>query len=169
MNEIIENQQDGDFFHSALDLINHGAAVSRIFWPPGSRNKHNSQRAQRRGEILRKSLGLASGHTVQNRALRDHFEHFDERLDDWVESSKHRNIVQRFIGPKNAFSGPTIENSDIIHHYDPATKIFSFRGEQFNIQELVSGLSDIYQRASDRIIQLEANKGLQADAEDPRS
>ena len=158
MNAIMKNQIEGDFFQPALYLIHHAAAVSRIFWPPGARNKQITKRAERRGQFLRDLLKLPSGHAVQGRTLRDHFEHFDGRLDDWAESSKNRIIVQCFIGPRNAVGGNAIQDSDIIHHYDPQTKIFSFRGERFDIQALSSRLDHIYKRTLQKLEELEANK-----------
>ena len=79
--------------------------------------------------------------------MRDHFEHFDERLDDWAENSRNRNIISRLLGPRSAVGGNAIDDSDIIHHYDPSSKIYSFRGEPFNIQDLVTGIDDIHKKA----------------------
>ncbi|KXI30857.1 hypothetical protein [Paraglaciecola hydrolytica] len=161
MNAITQKKLDDDFFQHALDLIHHAAAVSRIFWPPGGKNKQSTKRAHRRGQALRDMLQLQSGHAVQNRSLRDHFEHFDERLDDWAENSRNRNIVHRLFGPRSAIGGVAIQDSDIIHHFDPATKIFGFRGEHYNIQELATGIDDIYQKTIAKIEELDANKALQ--------
>lgn len=146
---------------SVLDVLYVLAAVSRIFWPPGGRNKQSTKRAHRRGQALRDMLQLQSGHPVQNRSLRDHFEHFDERLDDWAENSKNRNIVHRLFGPRSAIGGDSIQDSDIIHHFDPATNIFGFRGEHYNIQELATGLDEIYQKTVAKIEALDANKAFQ--------
>ncbi|WP_192983525.1 hypothetical protein [Pseudomonas sp. EggHat1] len=158
MNAIIQGELEGDFFQYALDLIHHASAVSRIFWPPGGRNKQSSKRALRRGQALRDMLQLQNGHAVQNRSLRDHFEHFDERLDDWAENSKYRNIVHRLFGPRAAIGGNAIQDSDILHHFDPATNIFGFRGEYYDIQDLAVGLEDIYKKTVAKIAELEADK-----------
>lgn len=147
MNEIMKDDAKGDFFREALDLIHHAAAISRIFWPPGGKDKQKRVRAQRRGQALRDELGINSNNPVQNRTLRDHFEHFDERLDDWAENSRNRNIISRLLGPRSAVGGNAIDDSDIIHHYDPSSKIYSFRGEPFNIQDLVTGIDDIHKKA----------------------
>lgn len=144
-----------DPFAHAMALVQRAAAVSRIFWPPGARDKHVRQRAQRRGEALRKTLSIPCGHAIQSRTLRDHFEHFDERLDDWAERSKNRNIVRRFIGPRAAIGGDAIQDQDIIDHYDPATRTYSFRGEAFDIQALAAGIDDLYRRIAGRLAELE--------------
>ncbi|WP_138437635.1 hypothetical protein [Marinobacter shengliensis] len=143
LNDAIASKGAKDPFGPAQAMVHHAAAVSRIFWPPGGKNKTARQRSQSRGEALRKAIGVRHGHPVQNRTLRDHFEHFDERLDDWAEKSKNRNIVKQLVGPRSAIGGDAITDEDIIHHYDPATKVYAFRGEQFDVQELASGLDDI--------------------------
>jgi len=158
MNAILERHFDGDFFRDALDLVHHAAAVSRIFWPPRSRNKQNRRRAMRRGKFLRDMLGLVGEHPIQDRTLRDHFEHFDERLDAWAEESQNRNIVQSLIGPRSAIGGNAINDSDIIRHYDPNTKMLCFRGEKFDVQSLAFGLDDIYNRVIARLSEIEAKR-----------
>jgi len=160
MNAILQRDFEGDFFREALDLVHHAAAVSRIFWPPGSKNKQSRQRAMRRGQFLRDMLRFEHGHPIQDRTLRDHFEHFDERLDAWAEESPNRNIVQSLIGPRSAIGGDAIKDADIIRHYDPSTKMLGFRGEKFDVQALASGLDDIYQKATARLNEIEANKRL---------
>ncbi len=152
MNKIlVDEKAEDDFFREALDLVHHAAAISRIFWPPRCRDKKKTNRAHQRGQALRDELKIQSNHPVQNRTLRDHFEHYehyehyDERLDDWVENSKDKNIVNKLIGSRGSIGG--IDDSDIIHHYDPSTKIYAFRGEHFNVQELVTGITDIYEKS----------------------
>lgn len=161
LNTAIASKGELDPFGPAQTLVHHAAAVSRIFWPPVIRDKHARQRSQRRGDALRKAIGIANGHPVQNRALRDHFEHFDERLDDWAERSKNRNIVKQLVGPRTAIGGDAITDEDIIHHYDPATKVYAFRGEKFKVQELANGLDDIYAKIISKLNSLwPYNKGL---------
>ena len=151
LNSAIGSTGKTDPFVPAQAIIHHAASASKIFWPPGSRDKLAKKRAQQRGEVLRYELGLVSPHPIQARTLRDHFEHFDERLDAWVGQSKNRNIVKQLIGSRAAIGGDAISDSDIIHHYDPATKMYAFRGEKFDIQALATGLDDIFKRISIRL------------------
>lgn len=67
----------------------------------------------------------------------------------------NRNIVHRLLGPRSAIGGNAIQDSDIIHHYDPETKVYAFRGEMFDIQALALGLEDIFRRISARLNELE--------------
>jgi hypothetical protein len=75
--------------------------------------------------------------------LRDHLEHFDERLDHWERTSKRRNFVQDMIGPKNAIAG--LEESDMMRWFDNSTLHFRFRGEEFDLQLLARSIEEVQQ------------------------
>lgn len=141
-------KENEDPFVYAMTFIHRAASVSRIFWPPGGFNKQLKKRSQQRGHYLRGALEIGENHPIQSRTLRDHFEHFDERLDDWAEKSKNRVIIGALYGDRSTIEG--VEDDDIILHYDPATKIFAFRGEKFDMQNLVDGIVDILSRIQTR-------------------
>jgi hypothetical protein len=141
---LLSEGEDDDTFTYLRTFIHYSAAVSRMFWPPGSGNKASRQRSENRGTFLRTALGIPDDHPLHSRTLRNHLEHFDERLDDWAESSAHRNIIVNFLGPRASVVG--IIDQDIIHHYDPATHIYSFRGAPFDIRALADAVTDVYER-----------------------
>lgn len=153
-NESLHTQESTHLFDHAVNFIQHAAAASRIFWPPSSPNKISKERSKARGAHLRASLGLDENHALRWRTLRDHIEHFDERLDDWAEKSKYRNMVYRLIGSRDDVAGNAIEDGDIIHHLDPAKLTYSFRGEAFNLQEIHDGVEDLIQRINARLLYL---------------
>ncbi len=160
MNECLKNKNPGEFFREAGDFLQHSSAVSRILWPPGNTNRTKKKRAKQRGAHLKAKLAIADGHTLQTRGLRDHFEHFDERLDEWAETSVHKNIADNMIGPRNAL-GNIFKDDEIMRMYDPAKKEIVFRGEAFNVQTLVDGVKDVQTKANSRLQAVEANKRLQ--------
>lgn len=162
MNEILTGPgSPSEFFREAGDFLQHSSGISRLLWPPGSTNRVKKKRAKQRGAHLRRMLKVDDGHVLRNRALRDHFEHLDERLDDWAETSPNKNIVDNMIGPRRAIGGDAIKDQDIIRMFDPTTKLIVFRGERFDIQALVNGLTDIQSKAVERLTQLEANRRMQ--------
>jgi hypothetical protein len=76
-----------EFFRDAQDLLQHAAAMSRILWPPAGKSGPKTTRAKNRGDHLRARLEINESHILKSRTLRDHLEHYDERLDDWAETS----------------------------------------------------------------------------------
>jgi hypothetical protein len=161
MNKVLETHDSpSEFFREAGNFLQHSSAVSRLLWPPGANSRLKKKRAKKRGDYLRNSLEINDGHSLKDRTLRDHFEHFDERLDDWAETNPHRNIVDNMIGPRNAIDGDSIKDQDIMRLFDPATKTLIFRGERFNVQALVNGLTEVQAKATKRIETLDASRRM---------
>lgn len=128
----------GEIFRSVHSLLTHASNISRIFWPPTGRGQKAETRGNR-GKILREKVGLPDeDHPLHKRTLRDHLEHFDERIDHWRETSIRKNYAQDLVGPKGMIQG--LEETDMMRWYDPERKCFVFRGENFDIQELVSAI-----------------------------
>lgn len=150
MNELLRGRQTTEFFREAADFLQHAACISRLLWPAPKGNAAERARAMARGNDLRCALRVDDTHVLRVRDLRDHLEHYDERIDDWAETSPNRNIVDNMIGPRGAIAGDAIKDKDIMRLYDPATKQFVFRGESFDIQALVNGVEDIHARAAER-------------------
>jgi len=170
MNEILTARgSPSEFFREAGDFLQHSSAVSRLLWPPGGTSRTKKKRAKKRGAHLRQTLKVEDGHVLRTRTLRDHFEHIDERLDEWAETSPNKNIVDNMIGPRAAIGGDAIKDQDIFRLFDPASKLIVFRGERFDVQGLVDGLADVQSKATERLAQLEANRRLQATRVKPRA
>ena len=69
------------------EAVGHAAALSRYFWPSPLGNKKNpniKKLKEKRGEKLRNSFGLTDESPLFNRDLRNAWEHFDERLDNYL-------------------------------------------------------------------------------------
>lgn len=137
-----------EVFRSIHSLLTHASNISRMFWPPRpSKVKAEGQGAgpedfSERGATLRAAVGLPDdGHPLKSRRLRDHLEHFDERLDDWVNTSHARNYAQDTIAPWGSISG--IAESDVMRWYDQQSRRFIFRGESLDVQELVTAIGKL--------------------------
>jgi hypothetical protein len=138
-----------ELFDDAADFLAHAGNVSKILWPP----RPEEHPASARGRSLRESLGLTSGHALESRTLRNHLEHYDERLDGWAAATSG-NIADGLVGPQNAIAGNGIRPSDIMRQYDPATHTFVFRGESFEMKRIAAGLGDVVRRAEERLQQI---------------
>lgn len=142
-------------FRTLHSFLTHLSNVSRLVWPPSfakprcACKKHKlelgscySCRASSRAFILQQMLEVVGvEHILKNRELRDHLEHFDERLDEWRFTSKNRIIVSNYFGPEGGICVP--DNSDIMRGYDPANGDFTFRGEKYSVVDLYKGVEDI--------------------------
>ena len=154
MNEILQTKDAGGpqaFFQQAAELLQHAGLASKILWPPGSPVGFKNKRAKVRGIYLRTTLEITDSHALKNRNLRDHFEHYDERLDDWVVKSPNRIMVNSIIGPRNTIGGNVVQDHEIIKLFDPQTNTLIFRGEPYDIQLLVNSVIDVKNRVQKRL------------------
>lgn len=132
-----------EVFRSIHSLLTHSSNLSKLFWPPHKKGEQGRRRAQR-GETLRRIVRLPDdGHLLKRRNIRDHLEHFDERLDSWNNPEARRNFVQDTIGPPEAIQG--VDEGDMMRGYDPASRNFTFRGERYDLQNLVNCLQELLQ------------------------
>lgn len=118
--------------------------ISKIFWPP-------NQKYRSRGEELRKSLGIEDKSLIHPRKFRNHFEHFDEKLESWATSSKRHNFVDSNIGPPNMITG--IDTEDFLRNFNHTTWTLTFRGDKYELKPIIDVIYKLYQK-----VLIEANK-----------
>jgi hypothetical protein len=94
MNDALQ-RADLDAFWFAMDAaLGSLANISKVFFPPGSRSQ-----ARRRGRQMREAFGVQDDSLLKERALRDAFEHFDERIDRRFQHDKDRPFADRNVAP----------------------------------------------------------------------
>jgi len=118
--------------------------ISKIFWPP-------NHIYDTRGEELRKSLDIKDDSPIKQRTFRNHFEHFDERLEKWATSSKRHNFVDSNIGPHNMVEG--VDPEDILRNFDPICWTLTFGGNKYELKPIIEAIYELYSKVA-----AEANK-----------
>ena len=76
---------------------------------------------------------------------------FDERLDHWTPGTSHGSIVDSSIGPTPHGGVPAVGPREFQRVYDTYRRCFTFRGEEFDIPNIVSVLSTVRSRAAKRM------------------
>jgi hypothetical protein len=121
-------------------FLNAVGNLSKVFWP-----NHDRKDAVDR-EPLRASLGVTDDSPLQIRKMRNHFEHFDERVEKWwVEDSTH-NYVDTSIIPKNAFAG--LQDVSFFRLFDPDTLHVTFWSDTYNVPAIVQEVERLLPLAS---------------------
>ena len=108
--------------------------VSKILWPP--RKKYKS-----RGEKLRKLLNIDESNILADRDLRNHFEHYDERIEVWFKntpSAVYRDLV---MNPSQSNFGFKSTNNH--RAYNSANNTLIFRGESLELGAVLTALEEI--------------------------
>jgi hypothetical protein len=108
--------------------------VSKIFWP-------QEKKYTARGDYLRKLLNVADSNLLSNRKFRNHFEHYDDRIETWFEANPSSVYSDLAIGPFKSVLG----NFPVNYHraYDPSTQTLTFRGESFGLAAVLNALEEI--------------------------
>ena len=140
----LKNNNSDIIWYAIQNFLIAVGNISKIFWPP-------NPKYQKRGEELRKSLGIRDDSPIKPRNFRNHFEHFDERLENWATSSKRHNFVDSNIGPSNMIVG--IDPEDFLRNFDPTSWTLTFRGDKYELKPLIEVIYDLYPR-----VLAEANK-----------
>jgi len=108
--------------------------VSKILWPSRDSSKE-------RGEVLRNLLNADDFELLSSRKFRNHFEHYDERIEDWFSKNNSSVYMDSRIDPFGSVWG---DNFSGCHRaYNPLTKILFFRGDSVNVRALVDELEII--------------------------
>src|ERR1017187_2150309 len=109
---------DSDVVWFALQsLLIAAANLSKLFW--GSAGKREAE-----GLDLRVSLEVKGDSPLRDPDLRNDFEHFDTRVEDWFAKSEQHNFMGRTIGQHAGVVG--VSMGDRFQWYDPSTSVVTF-------------------------------------------
>lgn len=109
-------------FSSIHSFLSHCANVSKML-------------VANDGETPSKAIGdvleVSRNSDIHNRKFRNHLEHYDERLKEWIrDKGINANIGTYNIGTKSMIQIP---NMIFVSHYDPTNHIFTFVNEDFDL------------------------------------
>lgn len=136
---------DRDDAWGVIQLILGAAAnVSKILWP-----SPKSPYADR-GTMLRALLALDEHHTLFGRELRNHFEHYDDRIDQWLAKVGSATYTDQVIGQLSGFLAQFPESAN--RHYDPITRRLSFRGDFVDLGLVLDALADLHARCRQAVV-----------------
>ena len=121
------------------------AMISKVLDPYPSRDSDDRNltiaRAVRRGEELRELLGVTRSWKLLNRDLRDSIEHYDERIDERLESGQDVDYLWEVRRTGNAETPFSFDRG--MRAFDPVTKRFRVGGDEGNLEDLVNEMNDL--------------------------
>jgi hypothetical protein len=117
------------------------ANISKILWPSRQRGKVSTE-TESRGIKLRQILSLNNSHPLlKERKFRNHFEHYDTRIEEWNKKSKDRVLIDSNIGNIEYPSGETPTTVAYMRNFDPNDFVLTFRDEKYSIKEVFEEIS----------------------------
>lgn len=126
---------------SIQSLLVAAANVSKILWPM---EKHRA-----RGEHLRNVLQIDEHNILSERKFRNHFEHYDDRIEAWFNKQSSAVYQDLVIDPFKSIWGddPRLTTNQN-RGYNPLTKVLTFRGESIDLAAVLKALEEILSKCS---------------------
>jgi len=122
-------------WYSVQALLVAVGNLSKVLWPAASKSVP-------RGQALRTLLNVPDSSPLAPRTFRNHFEHFDERLETWAGSSRRKNFADSNIGPPGMIQG--LDSGDYLRNYDTANAAVTFQGEVLCLRPVVAALKELH-------------------------
>lgn len=129
-----DNFDQVEVWCSIQSILVAAGNVSKILWPI---NKDNTIR----GERLRKMLKVEENDPLSDRTFRNHFEHYDERIEDWFNNTS--SSVYRDLSMNPSLRGIVSMPSCDHRGYNSFNNTLIFRGEVLDLNEILKALKEI--------------------------
>ena len=140
--------KDADLLVSLLQVaVGHAAALARYFWPSPKGKKSSSifQMKLARAEKLKKAFNLESDSVLANKDLRNAWEHFDEKIDEYL-----LQVDFGYFFPTSMIEDVEILNDPNGHVFkllDIEKQLMALMGEVFSFGEIRNEVEAIHQKA----------------------
>lgn len=139
-NQSIEQKTSTGVLFAGQAVLTSASHVAGILWPTRAR-------ARRRGEVLREKLGLPAEHAMADRRFVELWEHADEKLDEFVRTTKGERVLFDHVGSPASLNLPGLKESGVYRMYDTDNRVFTFRGIGYNLVNLAKAIEEIGRRA----------------------
>ncbi|MFK9120746.1 hypothetical protein ACJEBK_28510 [Peribacillus frigoritolerans] len=140
------NNQEGaiEIIRHAVDLIGHAVVIHRIVTGSGAR-PHERERVEERVKILRdKFKNLKDIKTPKNlNVVRNHYEHFDAKLDEWATSTENNIIVDMNVASPGSIYIEGIAEKENLRSLDPETTELLLWSKKVNLREVIEWAKEV--------------------------
>ncbi len=136
-----QNKAPGTLWYALQGILMIAGNVSKLLW--GSSGTEEQRKAR---EPLRKASGVADDSPLRPRKVRNAFEHFDERIEEWYEVGDIATFVSRSVG---SGTNEVIRGHGVPHafgNYNPRNGIVRFWDHEVSIPDLVTEMDAIWDR-----------------------
>lgn len=136
-NQLTKSSESIEVWGSIQSILVAAANVSKILWP--ARKQYMA-----RGKHLRRLLGVDDDNLLSDRTFRDHFEHYDERIEDWLDNNNSAIYMDSRI---DSFEPTPLSLPQFFHRsYNPTNQTLSFRNESINLAKVLAAIAEIREK-----------------------
>lgn len=116
--------------------------ISKMLWPVKKENNI-------RGEGLRTALNIKDDSALKSRDLRNLFEHFDERMDEWFEAEERSGFSDRNVGLVKGVALPP--GQEQLRTFDPETWTLTCFKKKYELGPAIEAANGLYEVIQSRI------------------
>jgi hypothetical protein len=134
LQESDHEEADQIVWYGAQNFIIAAGNLSKILWGT-ERDANETEERRARRKPLRDTLHVEDDSPLRRIKLRNDYEHFDERLEQWWNETAEPRYPDAEIGPRNWISEPA--DVDILRQLDPTSGDVIFWGNELNIPSVL--------------------------------
>lgn len=140
-NQAMTNRMGSGILYGGQMILIPGSQIASVLWPTRAR-------ARARGEALRKVLQLPEKHPLNDRRLCELWERSDEKLEEWISDTRGQQVIFDFVGDPATVGDGKTPDACIYRAYNPAARIYWYRGIAYNLQAVANALTDVATRVN---------------------
>lgn len=137
-----ENFDKIEVWSSIQSILIAAGNVSKILWP--------GKKYKSRGEKLRKLLRVDASNLLSDRKFRNHFEHYDERIEVWF--ANHSSAVYRDLAMNPSMSNFGQKYTSNHRVYNSIDNTLVFRDESLDLNAVLSALEEVRLNCGDYVL-----------------
>jgi len=130
-------------FFALQNLQGAAGNIAKALWGVGGKTPVIDR------QELRDLIGVRDDSPLKNVAMRNNYEHFDERLEKWWKEPQRGAFVDLNMMPRSAISG--VPEIGWFRNYDAGTRTLTFWGEDFDVQALLVEVNRILPKIQEEV------------------
>jgi hypothetical protein len=131
------------FWYSVQAFLVAAGNISKLLWPP---YRKGEKQLPERGPQLRAILKVEESSPLEPRTFRNHFEHFDMRLEEWAISSGPLVFIDGNIRPIQGINGA--KPGDDFRNFDHINFAVTFQGDRYDLRPIVEAIQCLEHKAT---------------------
>jgi hypothetical protein len=135
-NENHDCKNDDVILDILQNIILNAGGVSRFFWSPKNNGYYKI-----RSEKLRKVYNMNDSSVLKNREMRNSIEHFDEKLDDFLNKFSSGIIMPKYVGPRTFVN----DNRTFFRAYFYDEQVFKMLDVEYKIKPIITEIRRLYE------------------------
>jgi hypothetical protein len=142
---VIDKEKELDsFWYSVQSFLIAVANISKILWPSAPYGSVLDPDVISSRNALRKLLSVDDYSILNSRSFRNHFEHFDSRIEEWAKKTKDWMIIDTNVVPSYLIAG--YDPISRMRNFDPATYELTFRDHKYQFRLVVEPIQELFEK-----------------------